>query len=98
MFALLAATDGTADPALTLMIVLGVWAALGWAGWGIGKSKGKAGVGLALGLLLGIFGLIIIACIPESAEHKMATYQQMAAAQAAAQGQYAPPVSPVVRP
>lgn len=45
------------------MVILIIWAAFGAWGYYIGKGKGRATTGLVLGVLLGIFGVAIIACL-----------------------------------
>lgn len=45
-------------------IVILVELACGFAGYAIGRSKGRPGLGAGLGVLLGIIGLVIIALIP----------------------------------
>lgn len=37
---------------------------MGAVGYGIGDKKGRPGLGLALGLVIGVFGVIIIALVP----------------------------------
>jgi hypothetical protein len=46
-----------------LIIVL--WLACGVGGYFIGKTKDRAGQGVALGLILGVLGLIIISLMKE---------------------------------
>lgn len=49
-------------------------------GWYIGDNKGRAGAGLALGLLLGIFGIIVIALLPPTREKQTERDAQLARA------------------
>jgi hypothetical protein len=44
------------------------WIACGFVGWKLGDSKGRPGLGLMLGVLLGLIGLLIVAVLP-AAEH-----------------------------
>ena len=46
------------------IIPIVIWIACAVGGYYIGRPKGRPGWGLALGLILGIIGLIIIALIP----------------------------------
>lgn len=41
-----------------------IWALFMTAGYFVGKRKGPVGVGVALAALLGVAGLIIMACLP----------------------------------
>jgi hypothetical protein len=61
-------------PGAVLVII--VWLACAWAGTEIGKRKGLAGAGFGLGLLLGVIGVIIIACIPASREAQIKKAQR----------------------
>ena len=47
-----------------------IWLICAVIGWAIGSSKGRAGAGLVLGLLLGIIGVIIIAVMQPTTEKK----------------------------
>ena len=46
------------------MILLFLWATFAAVGYAIGHGKGRPGLGLALGFLLGVFGWIIVAVLP----------------------------------
>jgi Protein of unknown function (DUF2510) len=48
--------------------LLVLWAICALAGWAIGNQKGRGGEGLLLGVLLGIIGIIIVACLRPTAE------------------------------
>jgi uncharacterized membrane protein YeaQ/YmgE (transglycosylase-associated protein family) len=48
--------------------LLVIWAICGAIGYAIANPKGKGGAGIALGLLLGILGIIIAACLSDSPE------------------------------
>lgn len=52
------------------------WALMTAIATAIGASKGRTGTGLVLGLILGIFGVIIIACVPKTQEKKIQEAQQ----------------------
>ncbi len=54
-----------------------VWAACAAIGYAIANPKGKGGAGLVLGLLLGVLGIIIAACLSDSPEVAMRKHQQM---------------------
>ncbi len=56
----------------TLMVIILLWITpLTLAGW-VGSQKGRQGLGLTLGVLLGWLGLLIIALIPPTAEGRRA--------------------------
>jgi hypothetical protein len=59
-----------------LLIFVVVWVICGGIGYAIGNSKGRAGAGLALGLFLGIIGIVIIAVMQPSARSKPPTRAQ----------------------
>jgi len=56
----------------------------GLIGTAIGKGKGRAGAGWWLGFLLGIIGVIIIACLSPTEEHKVQQAQRQYEIQAEA--------------
>jgi hypothetical protein len=45
---------------MEFVVIAMITAAIGWA---IGNRKGRGGAGLALGLLLGLIGIVIILCL-----------------------------------
>lgn len=55
--------DSPAEMGL-LLCPLAIAAVMGWAGYTIGKPKGRAGLGLFLGLALSVIGLLIIFMLP----------------------------------
>ena len=57
----------------------------GFAGWGIGKGKGRPTLGWWLGFLFGLLGIIVIACVPKTRAAKLAAAQR----QYQLQGQWA---------
>ena len=72
-----------------VLIVLIITLACAFAGRAIGKPKGYPGAGFAIGLLLGILGVVIVALMPETEAAKAARVQRQYEAQvAAAQWQY----------
>jgi hypothetical protein len=72
-----------------MLIVLIVAMACAFAGQAIGKPKGYPGAGFAIGLLLGILGVVIVALMPETEAARAARAQRQYEAQvAAAQWQY----------
>ena len=52
----------------TLVIVCVAWFVCACIGGTIGRPKGREGAGFLLGLLLGIIGVAIAACLPDSTE------------------------------
>jgi hypothetical protein len=67
-----------------LLIWLVVAVGFGFAGWGIGKGKGRPALGGWLGFLLGLIGIIIIACVPKTQAEKLAEAQRQYQLQAQA--------------
>jgi hypothetical protein len=59
-----------------LLIWLVVAVGFGFAGWGVGNGKGRPALGAWLGFLLGLIGIIIIACIPKTEAAKQAEAQR----------------------
>ena len=57
-----------------ILLVLAVLFSI--AGWGIGKDKGHPALGWALGLVMGLLGVIIIACVPRTEAAKAITAQR----------------------
>ena len=94
---------GSGNGTVAGLDLAGVATGLGFAGWGIGKSKGRAAAGWWLGFLLGIIGVIIVACMSATEEHKVQEAQRQYAIQAEAARragyQYPPqPYAPYVPP
>ena len=52
------------------------WALIVTAGYHVGKSKGRATAGLTLTILLGLVGLVILACLPKTQAVKAAEAQR----------------------
>lgn len=77
-----------------VLIWLVLATAFGFAGWGIGKSKGRPGLGWWLGFLLGIIGVIIIACLPKTRAAEVAAAQRQYEIQAEAASKAAYPYPP----
>jgi hypothetical protein len=72
-----------------MLVVVAVALVCAFAGQAIGKPKGYPGAGFAIGLLLGVFGVVIVALMPETEAVKAARAQWQYEAQvAAAQRQY----------
>jgi hypothetical protein len=72
-----------------MLLVVAIALVCGFAGQAIGRPKGYPGAGLAIGLLLGVFGVVIVALMPETEAVKAARAQWQYQAQlAAAQQQY----------
>jgi hypothetical protein len=55
----------------SVLLVLPIWAAIAWTGYRIGAYKGSPKTGLALGILLGLVGVIIIAFFPRTDDAKI---------------------------
>jgi len=62
-----------------IMLALGVWVAPTIVGYIIGKKKGKAGVGLILGLFLSWIGVIIIAVLEDDVKRDQMHAETLAA-------------------
>jgi len=60
-----------------LLVALVVAVGFGFAGWGIGQGKGRPALGWWLGFLLGLIGIIIIACVPKTQAAKLAAAQRL---------------------
>ena len=58
-------------------VVLIIWFACGAIGYAIANPKGKGGAGIVLGLLLGLLGIIIAACLSDSPAVAMRKHQPM---------------------
>ena len=63
------------EPAQVFVALIG-WALIATAGYHVGKSKGRATAGLTLTILLGLVGLLIVACLPKTQAVKAAEAQR----------------------
>jgi hypothetical protein len=52
------------------------WALIATAGYHVGKYKGRETAGLTLAILLGLVGLLILACLPKTQAVKAAEAQR----------------------
>src|SRR5271154_1677193 len=77
------------EPAQVLVALIG-WALIVPAGYHVGKYKGRETAGLTLTILLGLVGLVILACLPKT--------QAVKAAEAQRQLPYPPPDTPPRQP
>ncbi len=55
---------------MTPLVIL-IWVACAGLGYAIGNSKGRGTEGIVLGLLLGVIGLIIVACLKPKVQPAM---------------------------
>jgi hypothetical protein len=53
-----------------MAVVVVIWLVCAGLGWYIGRTKGREVAGAVLGLLLGLIGLVITACLPETSESR----------------------------
>jgi hypothetical protein len=74
--------------------LFGVAICFGLIGFAIGRYKGRPALGFWLGFLIGLIGLIVIACVPRSQAKKMADAQRQYELQARAAGYPYPPQQP----
>jgi hypothetical protein len=63
------------EPAQVLVALIG-WALIVTAGYHVGKYKGRETAGLILTILLGLVGLVILACLPKTEAVKAAEAQR----------------------
>ena len=63
------------EPAQLLVALIG-WALIVTAGYHVGKYKGRETAGLILTILLGLVGLVILACLPKTQAVKAAEAQR----------------------
>jgi hypothetical protein len=63
------------EPAQVLVALIG-WALIVTAGYHVGKYKGRETAGLILTILLGLIGLVILACLPKTEAVKAAEAQR----------------------
>jgi len=58
---------------MELLLALIGWALIVTAGYFIGKNKGREVAGVILAALLGLIGLVIVACLPRSRPQPVGT-------------------------
>jgi hypothetical protein len=63
------------EPAQVFVALIG-WALIVTAGYHVGKYKGRETAGLVLTILLGLVGLVILACLPKTQAVKAAEAQR----------------------
>jgi hypothetical protein len=63
------------EPAQVFVALIG-WALIVTAGYHVGKYKGRETAGLILTILLGLVGLVILACLPKTEAVKAAEAQR----------------------
>jgi hypothetical protein len=63
------------EQAQVLVVLIG-WALIATAGYHVGKYKGREAAGLTLTILLGLVGLLILACLPKTEAVKAAEAQR----------------------
>src|SRR5580700_2972169 len=80
------------ESAQVLVALIG-WALIVTAGYHVGKYKGRETAGLVLTILLGLVGLVILACLPKTQAVKAAEAQRQLPypPQAQSPPQYPPP-------
>jgi hypothetical protein len=86
-------TSGDAGKGTEMGLVIGliVWALFMTAGYFVGKHKGRPGVGIILAALLGLAGIIIMACLPAKPAKDVAVQRQYDLQQAEVSGRRPPP-------
>jgi hypothetical protein len=67
---------GTEMEPAQLLVALIAWALIATAGYHVGKYKGRETAGLTLTILLGLVGLLILACLPKTQAVKAAEAQR----------------------
>jgi hypothetical protein len=67
---------GTGMESAQVLVALIGWALIVTAGYHVGKYKGRETAGLILTILLGLVGLVILACLPKTQAVKAAEAQR----------------------
>ena len=68
--------EGTGMELAQVFVALIGWALIVTAGYHVGKYKGRETAGLILTILLGLIGLVILACLPKTQAVKAAEAQR----------------------